>query len=106
MGEVSTLTHYFSAPKVEDIRMIYKGTYSGMNILIWSNHLSLPTVQYNIREVGRGTYMEAWDIGETLFKFILSEEARPFRGVEMKNVRMEEGWEKSSPWGVIRMGEK
>ena len=31
MGDVKSLTHYFSVPKVEDIRMVYKVTSSGIN---------------------------------------------------------------------------
>ena len=42
-GEVTT--HYFSVLKGEaDIRMVYNGTSSGLNDILWAAHFGLPVV--------------------------------------------------------------
>ena len=44
MGEVKIFPHYFSVPKGEDIRMVYKRTSSGSNSSFWAPNFALPTI--------------------------------------------------------------
>ena len=43
-GDIKSLTHYFSVPKGEYIRMLYNRTSSGFNSSLWAPHFALPTV--------------------------------------------------------------
>ena len=98
-GEVKSLTHYFSVPKGEDIRMVYNRISSGLNSYIWATHFALPTVGSTIWAVKRGMIMSDRDIGEMFLNFMLSEEVRSFYGVDITNVRTEEEWEKHRSGG-------
>ena len=73
MVEVDILTRYFSMPKVEDIRMVYNRTYSGLRSSLWEPHFALPKVGSTLQAVERGTLMADRDIGEMLLNFMLSE---------------------------------
>ena len=57
MVDVDILTRYFSLPKVEDIIMVYNGTYNGLNTLLCDPRFPLPIVGSNICAVEKGTYM-------------------------------------------------
>ena len=72
MGEVKILTHYFSVPKREDIRIFYNGTSIGLNSSLWAPHFVLPTVGSTPWSVKRVTLMADHYIGEMFFKFMLS----------------------------------
>ena len=93
MGEVKSLTNYFSVKNVEDIRMVYNGKYSGLNSSIWEPNFYLPTVGSTIREVERGTFMEYRDITEMFLNFILGKEFRSLCWLDITNVRTKEEWE-------------
>ena len=41
----------------------------------------------------RGTYISDWEIGEKFPNFMLIEEVRPYCGVDIIQVNIEEGWE-------------
>ena len=81
MGEVNILTHYFSVTKGEDISMVYKGTYIGLNTSLWDPHFALPMAVSTLCAVEKGKFMADRDIGEMFLNFMLSEEFRPFCGV-------------------------
>ena len=81
MVEVNILTRYLSLTKGEDIRMVYNGTYTGLNNSLWYPHFVLLMLGSNIRAVEKGTFMADWDIGEMFLNFMISEEFRLFCGV-------------------------
>ena len=89
MGEVKSLTHYFSVTKGEDISMVYNRTSSGINSSLWATHFYLPTVGSTLWAVERCTFMADRDIEDMFlnFKFLLF-------GVYVTNVRTEEEWER------------
>ena len=100
MVEVDILTRYFSMPKVEDIRMVYNRTYSGLRSSLWEPHFALPKVGSTLQAVERGTLMADRDIGEMLLNFMLSKELRSFYGMDITNVRKEEEREKHRGQGL------
>ena len=63
MGEVKSLTHYFSLPKRKDIRMLYNRTLSGINSSLSTPHFALPSVGSTLWSVDRGVFMVDRDIG-------------------------------------------
>ena len=64
--------------KGEDIRMVYNGTYSGMNISLWDPHFALPMVGSTIRAAEKGTFLGDRYIEDMLLNFMLIEEVIPF----------------------------
>ena len=66
--------------------MVYNGTDSDLNTSLWASHCVLTTVWYTLWEVERGTYMAEQYIGEIFINFMMSEEVRPFFGIDMTNV--------------------
>ena len=71
---VQSLTHFFSVPKtylevngkkvVDDIRMVYDSTRSGLNEAVWTPWFPMPTATSLFRSVEAGTFMGDCDIGE------------------------------------------
>ena len=84
------MTHCFSVPKWEDIRMVYNWNYSGIYSSLWAPHFALPEVWSALQAVERVTFMAYSDIGGIFLNFMLSEEVRLFCGVDVTNVRTEE----------------
>ena len=51
-GLVRSLTHMFPVPKgLDDWRMVYNGTSSGLNRVIWAPHFGLPTMRHTLRSL-------------------------------------------------------
>ena len=84
--EVKSMTHWLLLPNEEDIRIVYNGTYNGINTSRWGPHFALPMVRSTIRAVEKGTFMADWEIGDMLFNFMLSDEVIPFCGLDLTNV--------------------
>ena len=66
--------------------MVYNGKYSGLNTLLWDLHFALPMARSTLPAGEKGTFMSYWNIGDILLDFIISEEVRPFYGVNITNV--------------------
>ena len=119
-GEVFSLTSFFAVPKgVEDIRMVYDGTKSGLNDNIWVPRFPLPTINTHLRAVDGDTYMSDMDIGEMFLNFVLHESMQALCGVDLteyfgekdeanKPIRLWERWTraamglKSSPYQAVQ----
>jgi hypothetical protein len=104
-GEVRSLTHMFAVPKGEsDIRMVYNGTSSGLNAVIFAPHFGLPTTQNTLRALLRGYFQADLDLAEMFLCFPLGMELRPYAGVDVKLIWSKgEGaaeWERgrTRPW--------
>jgi hypothetical protein len=83
-GFVKSLTSFFSVPKGDDdVRMVYNGTVSGLNDLMWVPRLLLPTVETHLRAVDEDTHMADVDVGECFLNFILHPEIRELAGVDL-----------------------
>jgi len=85
-GEVTSLTHYFPVLKGEaDIRMVYNGTSSGLDDVLWAAHFGLPVVQYTLRSLLKGYFQYDMDVGEMFLNFLLNESLRPYAGVDVSH---------------------
>jgi hypothetical protein len=99
-GKVTSLTHYFWVPKgVEDVRMVYNGTGSGLNDAVWAPHFGLPYVTHTVRSLMPGYCQCDLDVGEMFLNFLLSEELKQLSGVDVSHVRSTDprdtAWEES-----------
>jgi hypothetical protein len=64
-GLVESLTAFFAVTKGEDdIRLVYNGSASGLNLCIWVPQFFLPTLRTHLRAVDKHTYMADVDIGK------------------------------------------
>jgi hypothetical protein len=122
-GVVESLTAFFAVPKgADDIRLVYDGSVSGLNLSIWVPRFFLPTLRTHLRAVDEDTYMADVDIGEMFLNFILHRELRTLAGVDITHYfpkeatdtedrradRMWETWQraamglKSSPYQAVQ----
>jgi hypothetical protein len=84
MGTVKLLIFFFDVPKgVNDIRMVYDGTKSGLNAALWAPWFPLPTVDSLLQSVGPGTYMSDNDVGEMFLNFVLHASIQEQCGVDL-----------------------
>ena len=89
-GKVKSITHYFSVPKGDDIRMVYNDMLIRFNTFLWDPHFALPTVDSTLRKVEEVIHMIDRDVWEMFLNFMLSDEVRPFCGVDVTNVITED----------------
>jgi hypothetical protein len=69
---VSALTSFFDVMKGEyDIRMVFNGPLSGLNVALWALWFCLPNATTHMRIVEPGTFMADVDIGEMFVNFCL-----------------------------------
>jgi hypothetical protein len=84
-GRVESLTGYFAVPKgIDDIRMVYDASRSGLNASIWAPNFSLPSVESLLREVDQATWMGDVDIGEMFLNFCLDPLLQEYCGVDLR----------------------
>ena len=82
-GQVESLISFFDVDKgLDDIRMVYNGTQSGLNAALWAPWLPLPTVETLMRSVAGGTWLGDNDVGEMFLNFMLHKEVRLLCGVD------------------------
>jgi len=83
-GVITAFMFFFDVPKgIDDIRMVYDGTGSGLNDVLWAPWFILPTVDSLLRALVPGTYMSDNDVGEMFLNFMLHEEVRQLSGVDL-----------------------
>jgi hypothetical protein len=91
MGEVKSLIFFFDVPKgLDDIRMVYDGTKSGLNAALWAPWFPLPTVNSLLRSVVPGTFMSDNDVGEMFLNFVLHSSIQERCGVDLTKFFPEE----------------
>jgi len=99
---VESLTHMFAVLKgLDDIRMVYNGTSSGLNDVLWAAHFGLPIVQYTLRSLLPGYHQCDMDVGEMFLNFPLHKDIRPYAGVDITHMRG--NGTKEQDWEVGRM---
>jgi hypothetical protein len=87
-GYVRSLTDFFSVPKGDsDIRMVYNGTSSGLNDVLWVPSFPLPTVNSVLRAVHPNSWMADTDLGEMFLNFVLHDSLRELAGVDVTHYR-------------------
>jgi hypothetical protein len=83
-GLVTSLTDFFSVPKgKEDIRLVYNGTKSGLNQVLWVPGFPMPTTATIIRAIFAHSWMDDSDLGEFFLNFILHQVLRELAGVDL-----------------------
>jgi hypothetical protein len=71
-GAVESLTSYFTVPKGDgDVRVVFEGTKSGLNDVIWTPTFSLPSANTLLATLEPGTWMADIDVGEQFYNFQL-----------------------------------
>ena len=83
-GPVSSMMSYFDVPKgTNDIRMVYDGTKSGLNSVMWAPWFPLPTASTLLRMVEQGTWMGDNDAGECFINWLLHEDVQRLCAVDI-----------------------
>ena len=94
--------------RIDEIRMVYDATKSGLNDAVWAPWFSLPTIDTKLRSVKAGTYMCDCDVGEMFLNFMLHPEIRAHAGVDLTQLYSEELMKKSrtvkARWERMMMG--
>ena len=68
---------------MENIRMVYDATSSGLNDAVWAPWFPMPTVESHLRAVEGRTFMSDCDVGEMFLNFMLEPRLRPHAGVDL-----------------------
>jgi hypothetical protein len=121
-GYVSSLTGFFAVPKgVDDIRVVYDATKSGLNDAIWAPNFFLPTINSVVAKADDRTFFGDIDIGEMFLNYFLDPRLRPKAGVDVTELAEKFGvvlkpeqrwilrWERSlmgvrsSPFNCVRI---
>ena len=83
-GPVKSMMSYFDVPKgTSDIRMVYDGTKSGLNSVMWAPWFPLPTASSLLRMVEQGTWMGDNDAGECFINWLLHEDVQRLCGIDI-----------------------
>jgi hypothetical protein len=102
-GFVKSLTSYFAVPKAKtDIRVVYDATACGLNDCLWAPNFFLPTVDTILRNASSSTWFGDIDLGEMFLNYPLDEAVRPYAGVDVTNVDIDEASDK----GIKRVIER
>ena len=90
-GFVKSLTGYFAVPKAKtDIRVVYDATACGLNEALWAPNFFLPTVDSILRNASASTWFGDIDLGEMFLNYPLDEAIRPYAGVDVTMVELDE----------------
>jgi len=84
-GAVTSLTSYFAVPKgLEDVRIVYDSTRSGLNAAIWAPTFSLPSVENLTDMLELTSWMSDLDMGEQFLNFPLDPKLQPYCGIDVR----------------------
>jgi hypothetical protein len=90
-GTVWSLTDFFSVPKgLEDIRLVYNGSRSGLNGVLWVPGFPMPTGETILRAIFPHSWMDDTDMGEFFLNFILHAALQELAGVDLSLYRTAE----------------
>ena len=90
--DLKSLIKYFAVPKgLDDIRIVYDGTASGLNEAVWAPSFWLPTIDSLVRALDADSWMSDRDIGDMFLNFQLHESVWPFAGVDVGPILDEQG---------------
>jgi len=83
-GTVAGLTSYFTVPKGEgDVRLVFDGTKSGLNDVVWAPGFTLPSVNSLLAALEPGTWMADIDVAEQFYNFLLDQSIQPYCGIDL-----------------------
>ena len=91
LADIKALLNFFSVSKgSSDIRMVYDGTASGLNEVLFAPWFALTTLEGMLRSVGPDTYSADNDYGEMFHNFWLHPELRKYCGIDLTGLFPEE----------------
>ena len=73
----------YSVDVIDEIRMVYDATKSGLNESVWAPWVSLPTVESELRAMKVGTFMCDCDVGKMFLNFMMDPRLRSHAGVDL-----------------------
>ena len=83
-GTVQSLMDFFSVPKgADDIRLVYNGSSSSLNGVLWVPSFPMATGDTLLRAVFPHTWMDDTDLGEFFLNFVLHGTLRELAGVDL-----------------------
>jgi len=90
-GAVTSLINVFAVPKGDDdIRLVFDGTASGLNEILWAPWFYLPTAGDHVRCLDPGFYCMDHDYGEMFYNFKLHKDLQPLTGIDITDIYPEE----------------
>ena len=106
-GQVLSLLHFFAVPKGDsDIRVVYDGTFSGLNDNLWSPNFFLPTARHAGELLNYHSWMSDMDFGEFFHNFHMDEKIRKHSGIEVGCLSQHPRAGKPLRWARLFMGMK
>lgn len=108
-GYVKSLINYFAVPKgVDDIRVVYDGTKSGLTDAVWVPNFYMPSIDSLLMYCSAATWYSDMDLGEMFLNYFMDPKIRPFCGVDVshfiKPSSKAEGGKQWLQWNRIFMG--
>jgi len=104
-GQVESLICFFAVHKgASDIRMVYDGTRSGLNDVLWAPWFPLPTVNSHLWLVEPGTFMADNDVGECFHNWTLDERVLKSCGIDLTSTLKSKERVWGSRWNRCAMG--
>ena len=70
--------------------MVYNGTSSGLDEVLWDPHFMLPTMTTHMGSIQLSTSMGDIDIGEMFLNFMMNKIIRNVCGVDVTHIRLED----------------
>ena len=112
-GSVLSLLHYFAVPKGDsDIRVVYDGTFSGLNDSLWAPNFFLPSARHAGELLNFDSWLSDMDFGEFFHNFHMNERIRKHSGVDVGFLKLHApSWRNYDPktqlrWSSLFMGSR
>ena len=81
---VHSLINCFAVPKgLDDIRLVYDGTKSGLNACVFAPNFFLPSIDSVLMAVDVNSWFDDHDLGEMFLNYFLHAEIQKFSGVDL-----------------------
>ena len=103
-GSVSSLINCFAVDKGPvDIRLVYDGTKSLLNLATWAPNFFLPSIDSMLMSVTTKSWFADLDLGEMFLNYFMCKEIRQYSGVDLTEV-LKTGKTEWKRWNRIFMG--
>jgi hypothetical protein len=103
-GSVSSLINCFAVDKgIDDIRLVYDGTKSLLNLATWAPNFFLPSVDSMLMSVTTESWFADLDLGEMFLNYFMCSLIRQYSGVDLTEV-LKTGKTEWKRWNRIFMG--
>jgi len=104
-GHVTSLTGFFGVPKgIDDIRMVYDASKSGLNDAVWAPNFSMATADSLLDLLDCQSWQTDVDLGEMFLNYPLDLKIQPYAGVDLRTLDLEGIQEDWRRWTRCFMG--